>query len=139
MIVKAYPVADNTTGMLQRFEAMEMGTLLLERSNHSFPHAILLGAMWRDELLSKPVAANQRCIAAAGEHQAIIGSKQERHRHTPQHTRMYIEKNGLFKALYVDKVGILGRPKRCNFSQMQRACDELGIEVIFANSPQGKG
>ena len=22
---------------------------------------------------------------------------------------------------------------------MQRACDELGIEIIFANSPQGKG
>jgi len=44
-----------------------------------------------------------------------------------------------FKALYVDKAGIFGGPKRCNFSQMQRACDELGIEIIFANSPQGKG
>lgn len=53
--------------------------------------------------------------------------------------RRFIEKNGLFKALYVDKAGIFGGPKRCNFSQMQRACDELGIEIIFANSPQGKG
>lgn len=50
-----------------------------------------------------------------------------------------IEKKGLFKALYVDKAGIFGGPKRCNFSQMQRACEELGIEIIFANSPQGKG
>lgn len=53
--------------------------------------------------------------------------------------RDYIAKKGLFKALYVDRAGIFGGPKRCNFSQMQRACEELGIEIIFANSPQGKG
>ncbi len=53
--------------------------------------------------------------------------------------RDYIQQKGLFKALYVDKAGIFGGPKRCNFSQMQRACEELGIEIIFANSPQGKG
>ena len=29
--------------------------------------------------------------------------------------------------------------KRCQFSQMQRACDELGITILFANSAQGKG
>lgn len=50
-----------------------------------------------------------------------------------------IEMKGLFKTLYVDRAGIFGGPKRCNFSQMQRACEELGIEIIFANSPQGKG
>lgn len=50
-----------------------------------------------------------------------------------------IEAKGLFKTLYVDRAGIFGGPKRCNFSQMQRACEELGIEIIFANSPQGKG
>lgn len=53
--------------------------------------------------------------------------------------RAYIEKRGIFKTLYVDRSGIFGGPKRSNFSQMQRACDELGIEIIFANSPQGKG
>jgi transposase len=51
----------------------------------------------------------------------------------------YITQKGLFKALYVDKAGIFGGPKRCNFSQVKRACSELGIEIIFANSPQGKG
>lgn len=50
-----------------------------------------------------------------------------------------IQKHGLFKALYVDRAGIFGGPKRCNFSQVQRACEELGIEIIFATSPQGKG
>jgi len=39
----------------------------------------------------------------------------------------------------VDRAGIFGGPKRCHFSQVQRACSELGIEIIFANSPQGKG
>jgi transposase len=53
--------------------------------------------------------------------------------------RSVIERHGLFKALYVDRAGIFGGPKRCNFSQMQRACEELGIEIIFASSPQGKG
>jgi len=51
----------------------------------------------------------------------------------------YIEHKGLFKVLYVDKAGIFGGPKRCNFSQVKRACEELGIEIIFANSAQGKG
>lgn len=53
--------------------------------------------------------------------------------------RDYITRKGVFKVLYVDKAGIFGGPKRCNFSQVQRACDELGIQIIFANSPQGKG
>jgi transposase len=53
--------------------------------------------------------------------------------------RAIIEKRGIFKTLYVDRAGIFGGPKRSNFSQMQRACEELGIEIIFANSPQGKG
>ncbi len=35
--------------------------------------------------------------------------------------------------------GIFGGPKRCHFSQVKRACFELGIEIIFAYSPQGKG
>ena len=53
--------------------------------------------------------------------------------------RDYIAQKGVFKTLYVDRAGIFGGPKRCNFSQVQRACNELGIEIIFANSPQGKG
>ena len=53
--------------------------------------------------------------------------------------RDYIKKKGIFKALYVDRAGIFGGPKRCHFSHMQRACEALGIEIIFANSAQGKG
>jgi transposase len=50
-----------------------------------------------------------------------------------------IEKNGLFQILYVDRAGIFGGPKRANFSQLKRALEELGIHVIFANSPEAKG
>ena len=50
-----------------------------------------------------------------------------------------IEKMGLFQILYVDRAGIFGGQKRANFSQFKRAMEELGIHVIFANSPEGKG
>jgi len=53
--------------------------------------------------------------------------------------RDFIKRKGLFKTLYVDRAGIFGGPKRCNFSQVKRAGEELGIEIIFANSAQGKG
>jgi hypothetical protein len=50
-----------------------------------------------------------------------------------------IEKKGLFEILYVDHAGVYGGTKRTDFSQVKRALAELGIHVIFANSPQAKG
>ncbi len=50
-----------------------------------------------------------------------------------------IEKKGIFQILYVDRAGIFGGQKRSNFSQLKRAVEELGIHVIFANSPEAKG
>ena len=50
-----------------------------------------------------------------------------------------IEKKGIFKILYVDKAGIFAGPKRSDFSQVKRACEELGIHIIYANSPEAKG
>jgi transposase len=50
-----------------------------------------------------------------------------------------IEINGLFGILYVDRAGIFGGPKRTKFSQMKRALNELGIQIIFAQSPEAKG
>ena len=40
-------------------------------------------------------------------------------------------KNGIFKVVYVDKAGIFAGAKRFYFSQVSRACKELGIEIIF--------
>lgn len=50
-----------------------------------------------------------------------------------------IEIKGLFGILYVDKAGIFGGHKRTKFSQMKRALNELGIQIIFAHSPEAKG
>jgi len=50
-----------------------------------------------------------------------------------------IEKNGIPYAVYVDRAGWFGGQKRQNFAQFKRACEELEINVIFANSPQAKG
>jgi len=50
-----------------------------------------------------------------------------------------VEKRGIFQILYVDRAGIFGGPKRAHFSQVKRALKELGIHIIFANSPEAKG
>lgn len=62
--------ADQTAGMLQRFEAVPMHALLLARADHPLDQAVLLGAVWRDELLAQPVASDQRREALAGEYQS---------------------------------------------------------------------
>jgi transposase len=50
-----------------------------------------------------------------------------------------IEKNGIPYGVYVDRAGWFGGQKRQNFAQFKRACEELEINIIFANSPQAKG
>lgn len=50
-----------------------------------------------------------------------------------------IEKKGIPESIYVDKAGCLGGGKRAMFNQFKRACEELGIRIIFASSPQAKG
>lgn len=53
--------------------------------------------------------------------------------------RKIIEKKGIFQILYVDRAGVYGGPKRSNFSQVERALSELGVQIIYAQSPEGKG
>ena len=50
-----------------------------------------------------------------------------------------IKSKGVPWAVYVDKAGWLSGSKRAHFGEFRRACEELGIELIFANSPQAKG
>jgi hypothetical protein len=50
-----------------------------------------------------------------------------------------IERKGIPYAIYVDQAGCLGGGKRSHFNQFKRACNELGIRIIFASSPEAKG
>ncbi len=50
-----------------------------------------------------------------------------------------IEAKGVPETIYVDKAGCLGGGKRAFFNQFKRACEEVGIRIIFANSAQAKG
>lgn len=50
-----------------------------------------------------------------------------------------VSKKGIFKILYVDRAGLYGGIKRQGFSQVARALEELGAQIIFANSPEAKG
>lgn len=54
--------------------------------------------------------------------------------------RHLFETRGIPQFLYTDGAGWAGGGgKRQNFSQVVRACEELGIKIIRANSPQAKG
>lgn len=50
-----------------------------------------------------------------------------------------IEIRGRPEAIYTDRAGWFGGIKRQYFSQFVRACEELDIKVIYANSPEAKG
>jgi len=65
MVVELNPISDRAAGMLQRFEAMTMHALLLERADHALDHPVLLRAVRRDELLTQVIAAHQGCVIAA--------------------------------------------------------------------------
>jgi transposase len=56
-------------------------------------------------------------------------------------TRRYIEQHGKPQAFYADRAAVFRSPSATNRTrtQFQRALDELGIELICANSPQAKG
>lgn len=56
-------------------------------------------------------------------------------------TRRYIERHGKPRAFYADRAAVFRSPaaNRHVPTQFQRALDELGIELICANSPQAKG
>jgi transposase len=53
--------------------------------------------------------------------------------------RNIIDLKGIPFALYVDKAGCFGGPKRQGFNQFKRACKEIGIRVLFASSAEAKG
>ena len=72
VVVKLDPVANDTTGVLQGFEAVPVDALLLERADHPLHQPILLRRVGRDELLLQAIALDQRRVAAAGEDQAVV-------------------------------------------------------------------
>lgn len=56
-------------------------------------------------------------------------------------TRRYIERYGKPRTFYADRAAVFRSPSatRRTCTQFQRALDELGIDLICANSPQAKG
>lgn len=53
--------------------------------------------------------------------------------------KIMIEKYGIPDSMYSDKTTILWNPKEGNLTQVGRMLDELGINIIYANSPEAKG
>ena len=78
MVVETDPVADHTAGVLQGLESVTMNALVLEGSDDPLDHAVLFGAVGRDELLTQAIAFDQGRVATAGEDQSVIRSQKER-------------------------------------------------------------
>ncbi|WP_343039895.1 hypothetical protein [Pandoraea eparura] len=74
MVVELDPVADHTVGVLQRFEAVTMYALLLERANHALDHTVLLWSVWRDEFLAQSVTAYQGRVGSTREDNPVVAS-----------------------------------------------------------------
>ncbi len=72
VVVELNPVANDTTGVLQGFEAVAVDALLLQCPDHPLHQTVLLRGVGRDELLLQSLAFHQRRIAAAGEDQTVV-------------------------------------------------------------------
>lgn len=59
--------------------------------------------------------------------------------HSMKVIRQIIEKNGLPESFYMDQAGIYGKKDREWESQIARAFEQTGIELIIAGSSQAKG
>lgn len=53
--------------------------------------------------------------------------------------KIMLEKHGIPQIIYADRTSILWTEVENNRTQVARMLDELGIELIFANSPEAKG
>lgn len=74
----------------------------------------------------------------------ILGGEFTRSETTLDYLRILkkiVKDHGVFKVLYVDRAGVFGanQGKREGFSQVKRALNELGIQVVYANSAEAKG
>ena len=68
VVIEANPVTNDPTGVWQALKAVPVRALDLECSDYPLDHPILLWPVGRDELLLQPIAFDQDCIAAIGEH-----------------------------------------------------------------------
>lgn len=53
--------------------------------------------------------------------------------------KLMLEKYGIPAAIYSDRTAVLWTPKDGNLTQVGRMLDELGIELIYANTAEAKG
>lgn len=53
--------------------------------------------------------------------------------------KIMLEKYGIPQSIYSDRTTILWNPKDGNLTQVGRMLDELGVELIYANTSQAKG
>ena len=84
LVVEGDPFSDHPQCVGLALKAMPVHALLLQGSDHTLDHPVLLWAVRGDELLLQPIAAHQPGVVATGEHQAVVRAKQEGLLHASQ-------------------------------------------------------
>jgi hypothetical protein len=72
VVVKANPVTNDPTGVLQGFKAVAVHALILQGADYPLHHPVLLWAVGCDELLLQTIAFDQCGVTPAGKYQAIV-------------------------------------------------------------------
>lgn len=75
LVVEGDPISNHPCSVQLALETMPVHALPLQRPDHSLHHAVLLLAMWRDELPSQAIAAHQSRVIPSGKHQATVRSQ----------------------------------------------------------------
>ncbi len=77
-VVGADPFSDDTRGVLLNFVAVAMHALLLQRSDQTLNHTVLMRAVRRDEHPPKTITAHHPSKSARSEDRTVIRPQYER-------------------------------------------------------------
>ena len=103
-IVKLYPVAQHSIGMLQTLKAVTVNALFFNGANQPFHHTVLLWAMRCDEFLLQTITAHQCGIFPTGEYKPLSEHNKKRSGTLPKQPKR------LIKACSKERTAVLALP-----------------------------
>lgn len=87
VVVEADPISNHARSVLDAVEAVAMNALLLQRTDYTLHHAVLLRAVKGDELLLQAIAPDQCSAVAEGKNQTVVRTQKKFCVHTAQSSK----------------------------------------------------
>ena len=87
VVVELYPVTNCAAGMCKALKPLSMHTLLFQRPDQSFHHAVLLWAVWGYELLLEAIAFDQSRVLARCKNQPVVTAQKKWHLYFSQRAK----------------------------------------------------